>query len=493
MNASKIVVISVALLSMTLASFLMFQNLGVPAIRVWDEAIYADNALDMYSYGDPVVMHRNGEVTLYNTKPPLVIWLQTLSMHLFGPSEFAVRFPSALAGILTCLLLLLFAQFTLKDIRPGLIAVLILSTTYGFVHQHVVKTGDLDAVLVFWTTGYTLLFIHFLITQPEHYKAIFAWIGVGVAGAFLSKSVAGFIPVAGLAVCAVWMRKGKWILTRWDTWIVAGVVLAVCMGYYVLREVMAPGYLNHMFHSEYTRFLDKRIPWHSHPWYYYFWNWERLDFFTPYVYILPFAIVSGFLSSKQRTPVALLSIQSLVFVGILSYPIVKLMWYDAPVYPLLALICALGFIAAWDWLAGRISLNISTKHLLLIAVSILLFFFPVKTMYQRNQANLPPVDILEREGYFVRQLRKEKPELKDYHVLMVVGQNAHYTQLDFYLNRYNRYEACDIGLLRDTTEVRPGDTVLCCQEKQIAWLGSHFDVEKLDENEIGCVLVKLTR
>jgi 4-amino-4-deoxy-L-arabinose transferase-like glycosyltransferase len=120
-----------AVAALGIATFLIFQNLAAPAIRQWDEAIYADNALDMYMTGDPIVMRRNGEVTFYNTKPPLVIWLQTLSLHAFGINEFAIRFPSALAGVLTCVAMLLFSILTLKKIRIGIVAILILGTTYG--------------------------------------------------------------------------------------------------------------------------------------------------------------------------------------------------------------------------------------------------------------------------------------------------------------------------------------------------------------------------
>src|SRR5687767_10138855 len=45
-------------------------------IRIWDEAIYANNALEMTETGNLLVLHNNGEPSLYNTKPPLNIWLQ---------------------------------------------------------------------------------------------------------------------------------------------------------------------------------------------------------------------------------------------------------------------------------------------------------------------------------------------------------------------------------------------------------------------------------
>ena len=474
-----------------LAGFLFFQNLSAPAIRIWDEAIYADNALDMYTYGNPIVMSRNGEPTLYNTKPPLVIWLQALSMHVFGVGEFAVRFPSALAGILTALLLLIFSVRTLGDYRIGLIAVLILATTGGYVHQHVIRTGDLDAVLVFWTTLYTLLALTLMITRPVRPDPMIIWTAVGVFGAFMSKGVAGLIPVMGLLVCAGITGNLRRILARWPTWWAAGIVVIASLSYYVIREALIPGYLYRVFYSEISRLYENILPWSNQPWYYYFWNWERLDFFTPYIYVLPLAIATGLAKRKYRWMTGILIVQVLVFVGILSYPLVKLMWYDAPVYPLLALICGIGFVAGWDWVADKLKLTAGPRQWVAIVFTILVFALPVHSMYQQNAAAYLPVDILEREGFSIRDLEQSLPEVRQYNVLMLAGQNAHYTQVDFYLNLFNRYKGYEISLLRDTALVRPGDLVLCCQETQLQWLEANFAGEVLSENAIGCQLIAI--
>src|ERR1700758_1985270 len=79
----------------------LFYNLGKFQIRMWDEARYANNAIDMFLSKDLIVLKHDGETDLYSTKPPLVICMQALSMALFGINEFAVRFPSALFALLT--------------------------------------------------------------------------------------------------------------------------------------------------------------------------------------------------------------------------------------------------------------------------------------------------------------------------------------------------------------------------------------------------------
>lgn len=478
-----------AVLSVGIASYLIFQNLDKPAIRIWDEAIYADNALDMYTYGDPIVMRRSGELTLYNTKPPLVIWLQTLSMHVFGVNEFAIRFPSALAGVLTCLLLLWFSLKTLRDLRIGIVAVLVLGTSWGFVRQHVVKTGDLDAVLVFWTTACGLLILHFLVRKKRIGKIVPA-AGAALAFGFLTKGVAAFLPVPGLALCVIIAGRFREMIRSRTFWLTSVAVVVVALLWYGMREALAPGYLSHMWGAEYGRYVTSYLPWHHQPWHFYVSNWVTQQYFTPWVYALVPAIAFGLFSKTWRTPTTLLVVTAVTFLVVLSFPRVKLAWYDAPVYPLLATIVSIGFIALWDWITTRLRTGRTTEQVAFAVVVLLVCLLPVRDMYHRNAGLYLPVDQLEREGFSIRALHRDHPEMTSYKVLMLAGQNAHFTQVDFYLNAYQCYKGLQIGHLRDTSLVQPGDTILCCQEKQLHWLAVNFQLDTIVVNEIGCLLLK---
>jgi len=277
-----------------LAALPIFYNLTGPSIFIWDEAIYANNALEMALDGDPIVLKNNGEVSLYNTKPPLVIWMQSLAIRLLGPGEWAIRLPSALAALFTALLLLLFARHSLGDYRIGVVAVLVLVTSEGFVRNHVARSGDLDAVLIFWIVFYTLLAFHYLLHPKASHRRYFTWIGIGVLGAFFSKSVAGLMPLLGLALAALAQKRLLEILKKPYLCLIAFGVAALCLGYYGLREMMAPGYLTKVWHSEYSRLTENIMPWHEHPFGYYVQNLWRRSFFTPYVYLLLPALALGY-------------------------------------------------------------------------------------------------------------------------------------------------------------------------------------------------------
>jgi 4-amino-4-deoxy-L-arabinose transferase-like glycosyltransferase len=69
----------------------------------WDEINFAEAAREMLVTGDYLTVQIFFEP--FWEKPPLFIWLQAASMHLFGVNEFAARFPNAIAGVLTLFVL----------------------------------------------------------------------------------------------------------------------------------------------------------------------------------------------------------------------------------------------------------------------------------------------------------------------------------------------------------------------------------------------------
>lgn len=86
------------------ASALFFMPfLGGVHLFDWDEINFAEIAREMIITGDYLRPQINYEP--FWEKPPLFIWMQVLSMKLFGINEFAARFPNALCGTFSLLAL----------------------------------------------------------------------------------------------------------------------------------------------------------------------------------------------------------------------------------------------------------------------------------------------------------------------------------------------------------------------------------------------------
>lgn len=78
--------------------FTLIPFLGDVHLFDWDEANFAELAREMIltkNYLQPQINY----LPFYE-KPPIFIWLQVISMKIFGINEFAARFPNALLGIL---------------------------------------------------------------------------------------------------------------------------------------------------------------------------------------------------------------------------------------------------------------------------------------------------------------------------------------------------------------------------------------------------------
>ena len=73
--------------------------LGNAHLFDWDEINFAESAREMIVTGNYRQVQINFEP--FAEKPPLFFWLQASSMHLFGITEFAARFPNAIFGIIT--------------------------------------------------------------------------------------------------------------------------------------------------------------------------------------------------------------------------------------------------------------------------------------------------------------------------------------------------------------------------------------------------------
>jgi len=97
-----------------LAAFLRFYQLGVnPPSLTWDEVAWGYNAYSVGIDGRDEFGHflpYTSFISFGDYKPPVYAYLTVVPVWLFGLTEFAVRFPSALFGTLTVLITYFFVK-----------------------------------------------------------------------------------------------------------------------------------------------------------------------------------------------------------------------------------------------------------------------------------------------------------------------------------------------------------------------------------------------
>jgi len=82
-----------------LSGLLFFYQLGNTALTNWDEAWFGSVAQDMAKSDKLLAGEWNGQIFFY--EPPLLIWLLTIIIKVFGENEFWLRSISALSGVFT--------------------------------------------------------------------------------------------------------------------------------------------------------------------------------------------------------------------------------------------------------------------------------------------------------------------------------------------------------------------------------------------------------
>jgi len=170
------------------AAILFIPFLGNVHLFDWDEINFAESAREMIVSGDYLNVQIN--FIPFWEKPPLFIWIQVLSMKIFGINEFAARFPNAIIGIITLLVIYNIGK-RIYNIKFGLIWVLVYAAS--ILPHFYFKSGIIDPLFnlfIFLGIYYFFLFSDKQSKKPLLYVALSAaFIGLGI----LTKGPVAFL------------------------------------------------------------------------------------------------------------------------------------------------------------------------------------------------------------------------------------------------------------------------------------------------------------
>lgn len=349
------VVIWAALVLAASLAFLLPDLTRYPVL-MWDESRLAVNALEMALNGPSLVTTFGFEADLWNTKPPLQIWLMALSLSQVAHPELALRLPSALAALAAVLLTFYFThRFTRSPLAAAMAALLLLASR-GFYGTHVARTGDYDALLVLITTAYCgLLFL--LLHGPRPNARLFQAVGLLLALAVLTKGVGGLMPTAGVVVYAV-MRRRWGRLFVWPSTLKAALIfLGLLLSFYVSREFVSPGYWAAVLRNEFGRYVTDLDPESdaTRRGFIYLFQIVTVNRHFALGLLLALLLPAGWLVATPRRKLVLsyLLTVSLTFLVVVSLSRTRYPWYIAPVYPPLAMAAAISMAAILEYLERR--------------------------------------------------------------------------------------------------------------------------------------------
>lgn len=473
------------LLLVLLLAFPLYYELGRNSLQTWDESRVAMNALEMARDGNWLVTLFEGIPDHWNTKPPLLIWLQALSFKAFGYTTIAFRLPTLVATFATILVLYRFASNVLKRPLAGLFTVLILVTTVGYVRIHVARTGDYDALLTFWQVLIWTTFFQYLETGNRRHLI---WLTVSMVAATMTKGPASLLGLPGLFLYTVVRGKIWWLMRQPSVYIAAATWVLIIGSYFLIRESADPGYWQAVQENDLGGRFNTTLGEHNHPWYFYLRNFQQRLFSTWMWAVIPALLALGFLE-----PVGLIKrLGGLLIAFVTSWLVVissaktKLEWYDAPIYPAIALLLGLGISILYQDLLKLYlpRLNKLSGLIVQLALLLTLFYTPYYTI-TRQIIEERHSDYGEgSDGYlgrYITRLEREQPRL-DQITMLTHGTNN--TVMLFYKSVFELTPGRKLNYIqgRDALTMSQGSVVVTCDPAFRAPLDSAYQVMELHQN-----------
>jgi 4-amino-4-deoxy-L-arabinose transferase-like glycosyltransferase len=254
---------------LVLAGAIMFLPfLGKVHLFDWDEINFAECAREMIAAKQYFLVTIN--YLPFWEKPPLFIWMQALSMKLFGVSDYAARFPNALCGIATMLVLYNIGKL-LKDKRFGLLWVLVY---VGSLLPHFYfKSGIIDPWFNLFIFSGVYFFMRFQmqkknIMQGSKIHLVLSAFCIGLA--MLTKGPVAFL-IFSLTTVIYWWMERRWNLINFQQAVIYLLVVVAAGGAWFASEALTGHWDTIKQFIEYQiRLFNTQDSGHGGPFYYHF-------------------------------------------------------------------------------------------------------------------------------------------------------------------------------------------------------------------------------
>jgi len=331
----------ILLIILLLSSFLFFFRLGDAPLWDFDEVTYVQVAQHTLASNNYLSLIGPNNKSNWFEKPPLCFWAMMASMKLFGTSEFALRLPYALSGIIGIFFIWLLAYRLSGNYWTAHLSSLILLLSGDFVFaSHQIR---MDAPV---TTAIVLAIFCFVSgwKNPKWHLGA----GLGVAIGVLTKSVIGFLAIPIMLIFSLIYNRWDWIKEKYF-WLGAALSVFLIAPWHIYQSVKFgrafwDSYL--MFHviarvykpiaggdGRAIIYYIKNLFIYIEPW------------FPLLVVFMGYLLYKYRLKFKEYPKLPLASLLSALFIlFIFSVSVTKLWFYLEPMYPFLAIFIASVFV-----------------------------------------------------------------------------------------------------------------------------------------------------
>ena len=363
-------------LLLTLSALLLFGGLHKGDLSGYDDAAYAHEAKMILHTGNWWTLSLNGADDF--DKPPLFVWMLALAMKVFGLTDFAAKFPAALLGWGTVILVYWVAKELTSNKTVALLSMLVLiSTQYFLKYATHAMTG------VPCTFFFTLAIWAYLKGRTAWPYWLLCSIAIALTNWICSP--VGFLLIGIILSHALFARGFS---RRQYYWLAGGLSVGVLLslswhaGNYWLH---GEDFLAHHFHNFSNHVFD-RSPSDAQSYFHYLYLLAR--HYWPW---LPLLVIGGVIQSRnilrERSTTALILL--LWMGGILlpfSFASSKVLRYLLPAFPAFSIVVG---ITLYQWLsASKREWLLKVGYLVLAAAALVIIVFPA---YQQRASDMKAI------------------------------------------------------------------------------------------------------
>ncbi|WP_336984377.1 glycosyltransferase family 39 protein [Acinetobacter soli] len=317
-----------------LVSVWLFVCATVRFLSIPDEGRYADISRHMFESGDWLVPRLDGLPFIH--KPPMLHWLSSIAMHIFGVHVWVVRLVPVLAASLLLIGTYLFVRKYLSQ-KIAELSILMMATNLLFFGSSQYVNHDL-----LLATGITLSVFCLVDFSLCNRKAMLFLGYFFAASAFLTKGLIGIlIPGMILLPWLLYTRQYKRIPAFFNPFALLFLAALTLPWLYQMQQIY-PDFLHYFFiDQQFNRFHSNQFN-NKQSWFFYL--VILLVSLLPWLLTLRWTGLRTILQQQRLNPIGQLLIWWLVSVVIFfSIPPSKLAGYILPALTPLIILCAVAF------------------------------------------------------------------------------------------------------------------------------------------------------
>lgn len=317
-----------------LVSVWLFVCATVRFLSIPDEGRYADISRHMFESGDWLVPRLDGLPFIH--KPPMLHWLSSIAMHIFGVHVWVVRLVPVLAASLLLIGTYLFVRKYLSQ-KIAELSILMMATNLLFFGSSQYVNHDL-----LLATGITLSVFCLVDFSLCNRKAMLFLGYFFAASAFLTKGLIGIlIPGMILLPWLLYTRQYKHIPAFFNPFALLFLAALTLPWLYQMQQIY-PDFLHYFFiDQQFNRFHSNQFN-NKQSWFFYL--VILLVSLLPWLLTLRWTGLRTILHQQRLNPIGQLLIWWLVSVVIFfSIPPSKLAGYILPALTPLIILCAVAF------------------------------------------------------------------------------------------------------------------------------------------------------